>query len=230
MRFLIVTRADDGIKEMTDLTHPIIKEFARRWDADFFMLNDNADCNDEEAKIYYRIMEIYDLLKIYDRVMNIDSDIIINKDCPNLFELVPNDKIGVIFEDKGSRQKDRRRRILNIQSAWGNIKWKVGYINIGIFLVSRFHGEIFKKFVGRYWESMGYADVHLGYQIHRLSLNIFELHWRFNHMSMFSEIWNGSPSRFDSHIIHYAGAGSFPDKGKRSKIQLIKDDVARIYG
>ena len=52
----------------------------------------------------------------------------------------------------------------------------------------------------------------------------------FNHTSIFSEPWNGSPSRFDSHIIHYAGRGAFPDKGKRSRVQLIRDDIKKTYG
>jgi len=47
---------------------------------------------------------------------------------------------------------------------------------------------------------------------------------------MFSEPWNGSPSRFDSYILHYAGGGRFPDKGKQSRVQLIRDDIKKIYG
>lgn len=230
MKLLMVTRADDKYKAIADLTHPIMQGFAKQWDADFLVLNRDADCADRQSKALYRIMDIYDLLKEYDRVMNIDSDIVINKNCPNLFEMVPNDKIGVVFEDKGSRCKDRRQRIARVQIAWGDIGWRKGYINIGTLLVSRLHREIFKKGAGRYWKSLGYCDVHLGYHIHRLGFEIYELDWRFNHMSIFSESWNGGPSRFDSYIIHYAGTGAFPDKGKRSRVQLIKDDIARIYG
>ena len=47
---------------------------------------------------------------------------------------------------------------------------------------------------------------------------------------MFSEAWNGSPLRFYSYLIHYAGGGRFPDKGKRTREQLMRDDVKKIYG
>jgi len=60
-------------------------------------------------------------------------------------------------------------------------------------------------------------------------MKIYELSYKFNHMSMFSEKWNGRASRFDSYMLHYAGNAKFPGKGKRSKIQLIKDDIRRIY-
>ena len=71
---------------------------------------------------------------------------------------------------------------------------------------------------------------HISYQIKNNNLDIFELDYTWNHMSMFSEPWNGSPSRFDSKIIHYAGNADFPDKGRRSRERLIADDAKRIHG
>jgi len=229
MRLLMVTRADDKVKEISNLTHPIMRAFAKRWNSDFLTLSENADCNDEWGRIHYRIMKVYDLLEKYDRVMNIDSDVIINKNCPNLFGIVPYDRIGVVFEDKGTRQRNRRQRIIKIQAAWGDIGWRKDYVNTGVCLVSRLHRAMFRRFEGRYWENQGYTDVHLGYQIQRLGFKIFELDWRFNHMSIFSEVWNGNASRFNSYIIHYAGKGRFPDKGNQTLEQLIKGDIARIY-
>jgi len=231
MKLLMVTRSDKKFAPIASLTHPILQIFAKKWNADFIILSKNHNCcHTKHGNILYRILDIYDLLGIYDRVLNLDSDMVINKNCPNLFEIIPDDKIGVIFEDKGSRRENRLTRIKRIQRAWGNIGWKQNYINIGTFLVSRLHKKIFTPFAGRYWEQLGFADVHFGYQIHRLKFKIFELSWRYNHTSMFSEPWNGAPSRFNSHIIHYAGQGQFPDKGKRSRVQLIKDDIKRIYG
>ncbi len=231
MRLLLVTRADEAFAPISRLTHPILKKYAKKWGADFIILSKNHKaCQTKHANILYRILDIQDLLNEYDRVLNLDSDMVINKNCPNLFEIVPTDKIGVIFEDRGSRGRDRRKRISKIQTAWGDIGWRQGYINIGTFLVSQLHKQIFNPFKGQYWQQLGFADVHFGYQIHRLKFKIFELHWKYNHISMFSESWNGEPSRFNSHIIHYAGQGQFPDKGKRSRVQLIKDDISRIYG
>lgn len=225
----MTTRADDKIREMAALTHPILKKFALKWGADFSILDHISGCTIGDGRYHYRIMKFYDLLLDYDRILSIDSDIIINKNCPNLFDVVPYDKIGTIFEDKGSRLIDRKKRIQLIQKEWGEIGWRSGYINTGVFLVSREHRQVFKKFKNKYWVKSGFDDVHLGYQIHRLGLKIFELNWQFNHMSIFSESWNKSPSRFDSYIIHYAGHTAFPDKGNRTKVNLIEDDIHKIY-
>jgi len=229
MRFLVTTRADKKIKDMTDLTHPIIKRFAREWEADFSILNHISGCDVGNGKYHYRIMKLYDLLTEYDRILVIDSDVLINKNCPNLFEIISHEKIGTVYEDKGSRERDRRNRINQIQKKWGNLGWTAGYINTGIFIVSKSHREIFRKINGEYWIHKGFDDVHLGYQIRRLDLEVFELDYKFNHMSMFSEPWNGSPSRFNSYIIHYAGQAKFSDKGTRTRIELIRDDIKEIY-
>jgi hypothetical protein len=44
---------------------------------------------------------------------------------------------------------------------------------------------------------------------------------------MFSEFCNGSPSRFDSYNIHYAGAGIFDGGGPR--LEQMKRDYKVIY-
>jgi len=230
MKLLVATRADERMRKISDLTFPFINGFAKKWNADFMTLSKNADCDDELGRVHYRILDSFDLLKSYDRILHIDCDIVMNKNCPNIFNIVPYDEIGTVFEDRGIRQEDRWGRIADIQTAWGEIGWRRNYINTGVFLVSKLHAEIFKRFKGKLWIRYGYDDVHLGYQINRLGMKIYELSYRFNHMSMFSEKWNGRPSRLGSYMLHYAGNAKFPGKGKRSKIQLIKDDISKIYG
>lgn len=243
MKLLVTTTADENIKDMTDLTHPIIKKFAKKWGADFLVLDQDANYYNvgdlialkdmPMAEIHYRIMQLYDLLDEYDRIVQLDSDIVINKDCPNLFNCVSYDKIGTIFEDKGSRRANRRNRIRDVQNTWGYIGWEMGYINTGVFIVSQMHREIFRKFRDQYWTKLGFDCIHLGYLIHRLGLKIHELNYRFNHMSMFSEEWNrgyGSLSRYLSYIIHYAGQANFPDRGDRTRVELIRDDIQELWG
>ena len=52
---------------------------------------------------------------------------------------------------------------------------------------------------------------------------------KWNHMTMFSEPWNGNASRFDSNIIHYAGNGIFENK-HISRLNQIKEDLNFLYG
>lgn len=226
MKLLIATRCDDKFSEIAQISHPIIQEFANKWGADFVQLTGVADCPSKLGQSHYRIMQFYDLFNQYDRILSLDSDVIITPNCPNIFEEVPVDKIGTIFEDKGTRMKNRHERIRSIQSKFGNIGWEKDYINIGVSLFSKEHKKIFTKIQNKYWNDRGYADPHLGYQIKKFGFPIHELSYKFNHMTMFSEEWNGNANRFNSFIIHYAGAGIFDAK---SRIEQMTNDKKTLY-
>ena len=71
----------------------------------------------------------------------------------------------------------------------------------------------------------GIDDIHLGYQIHKMGFEIQELPFQWNHMTMFSEGWNGYANRFDSYIIHYAGAGTFDESNRTNQ---IKNDIKKL--
>jgi len=62
-----------------------------------------------------------------------------------------------------------------------------------------------------------------GYNIHKHNFTIQELPFQFNHMSMFSEEWNGSADPFESFIIHFAGRNNRTD----AEIKEVRD---KIYG
>ena len=216
MKLAIATRADENIKEMTDITHPVIEKYAKKCGADFIVLGDKG-----EPHYHYRILQLYDLFEKYDRIISMDSDILIRDDCPDLFKIVPENMVGSVLEDKGSRMIDRRQRIQKIQMSFGNADWKTGYINTGVAVFSKEHRDIFKE-RKKLWFDYGYDDVYLGYWIHKLGFKISELPFQFNHMRCFSEDWNGNPDKFNSYIIHYAGGGF--DKSQ----QLIR--IKRDYG
>ena len=125
-KYLVATRADDKHKEISDITHDNLKRYAEFCDADFKVIE---DC--QGIHHHYRILQFYDLFDTYDRILSLDTDILILRSCLNIFEVVPEEKIGTIFEDKGSRQKDRRKRIKKIQTEKEDIGWTEGYINTG---------------------------------------------------------------------------------------------------
>lgn len=223
MKRLVVVRADDDIKEMTDMTFPIIKKFCKEWDAEFMVLDHKPPVMSDDRRPHFRITKIADLLSDYDRVLNLDCDLLINKTCPNIFDVVPEDCIGTIYEDVGSRMWNRRARIDSAQEMFGNIGWEKGYINTGVFLVSKMHSRVFERVNGRYYTQDGSDDVHIGYNIVRLGFKVHELPYTFNHMTMFSE---SGTNRFDSYIIHYAGHGVF-DYG-RTRNEQIKKDLEKV--
>lgn len=214
----LVTRADNGIKEMTDITHPVMREYAKKIGADFIVLDEKR-----EDSVHYRILDFYKLFDKYDRIISMDSDICITPDCPNLFDIVSEDKIGTVYEDMGHRQDYRRMRIVRARQQFGDIGWKTGYINTGVAVFSKCHKELFKK--RELYMDLGYDDVYLGYWIKKLGYKVFQLSYKLNHMSLFSEEWNGNPNRLNSYIIHYAGNGFTGDR-----MGDLKRDYGFFYG
>lgn len=217
MKCAITTRADSNIKEMTDITHPIIQKYADKIGADFIVLDDPKGLHP-----HYRILQFYELFDKYDRIISFDSDIVIAPDCPNLFDIVPYEKIGTIFEDAGSRQQDRRERIRKANEKFGDIGWKTGYINTGVAVFSKCHKELFKQ--RELWMELGFDDIYLGYWLRKLGFEIYELPPKFNFMTMFAEDWNGRPQRLDNYIIHYAGNSFSGDR-----LGDIKRDAEIFY-
>jgi len=234
MKLLITTRADSNITEWVELTHPIIRKYAEKVRADFLVLDEDLNCEEASSGIglgvyQYRIMKHYDLHEEYDRIISFDTDMLLSPDCPNLFDEVPEDHIGSILEDKGTRRPQRLECIRAIKRKYGLIDWKDGYVNTGVFVTSKMHKDIYRKINDEYYTEWGTDDIHIGYLINKLGYKVKELSYKFNHMTMFSEEWNGSPDRFDSHIIHYAGRGIFDNSPAKNKLEQAKLDYVRWY-
>lgn len=234
MKLLVTTRADGAYNDWIELTHPIFTKYARKIGADFAVLDEAYNVTEASSGIglgvyQYRIMKHYDLHEHYDRIIALDSDMLLSPDCPNLFDLVPYDSIGTILEDKGTRKRQRIHCIMESQRQFGDIGWRENYINTGVFVTSKCHRDIFRPIDGKYFTDWGTDDIHIGYLINKYGYKVKELSYHFNHMTMFSEEWNGSPDRFDSHIIHYAGRGIFDVGVASNKLHQAKLDYKRLY-
>ena len=237
MKLLVATYSDQKcIDAYGKFTIPIIENYAKECGADFINMSINAEVPFGEWN-YVAMHTIYKLFDTYDRILYMDSDILISKGCPNLFNVTEG---GIVFagvsEDVGSRKENRVHRLKDVQNFYEKdspnkspIALIRGYINAGMYLASKYHQAVFQPVNGKLYNKIGYDSPHISYQLFRLGYYFWELDYKWNHMSMFSEAWNGSPSRFDSYFIHYAGDAKFPDKGKMTRNELIKSDWDRIW-
>jgi len=230
MKRAIVTRADDNVRDWVELTHPLLKKYAQKCDADFIVLSHDPPFLSNDNYPHWRILKVYELFEKYDRILMLDTDMLINKNCPDLFKIVPEDHIGCVFEDVGTRTWNRRQQIVEVQEFFDYIGWTSGYMNEGIVMLSKQHKDIFFPHYGRYWNGAAGSQTHFMFNIQKLKFKIFELNYRWNHMTMFSEPWNESADRFKSHIIHYAGRGIFEPHLGLSRIQQARKDYETIYG
>jgi len=233
MKYLVATRADSKISRITKITIPLIEKYAKEMSADFKILDQEPPIWTTEVppRAHYRIMEFYNLFNDYDRILSIDSDLLITPNCTNIFDLVPYDHIGSIYEDVGDSTEHRRTYIKLIQDQFGDVGWKEGYINTGFAVFSKIHRDIFTTINGKYYMDFGIDDVHLCYQIHKFGFKIYPLDYKWNHMTMFSHQWNNYANRFDANIIHYAGEGIF-DRNNiiMNRTDQIESDYKKIYG
>src|SRR5690349_1639383 len=127
-------------ERMAALTHPTIKAYADKLGADFLVWSDISGYQIPE----YKKMEIGGLLDHYDRVLYIDTDVIVRDDAPDVFSVVPYDHLGMLEE---SRYYDRRIAVLRFMEhvRFDSTLWNGKYFNAGIFVCSKAHRDLFVR-------------------------------------------------------------------------------------
>jgi lipopolysaccharide biosynthesis glycosyltransferase len=211
MKLSLVTRADKNIEYYTYLTHPLIKKYADFCKADFIILDHEPPQLSEDGFPHFRILKVQELLNEYDRVLSLDSDLVVNNNVPNIFNVVPFDCIGSVREDIG--RPDKIEKIMAIQKKFKDIGWREWYINTGCFVVSNIHKPIFDTIEGKLWDGECSDDIHIGYNIHNNGFKLFELDYKWNHMGYHG----GDPIK--SYFIHFAGG---------NKLERINNFLERI--
>tara|TARA_Y100000034_G_scaffold135536_1_gene207862 strand:- start:15748 stop:16449 length:702 start_codon:yes stop_codon:yes gene_type:complete len=228
MKKLIVTRGDDVIKSQTDISIPIIQKYAGKIGADFRLLDHDLShipcLKGNLGRFHARIFKLHDLFDKYDRICHIDADVIVCPACPNIFNEVPYEKVGTVFEDKGNRRADRLNRIIKIQALWGDVGWTNDYMNTGFCIFSKCHKSIFD--CGNvYYTGPGYDDMQIMYKIKEMKIPVHELSWNWNAMSMwFDGVDNKYKKLNEAYAVHHAGAGhTWLTKDRIKQMHMIKD-------
>jgi len=197
--------------KVSKLTLPSIKEYADKIGADFLNITEH---NNEYITQKWNKFYIYELLNKYKRILYLDTDLIIREDCPNLFDVVPENKLGMFNEGKYSP------RFEYIQQASEYYQeplkaWKGNFYNSGVMVISRIHKPIFKMPRG-----IDYVETDQPYINLRLindEVKMMDLHYDFNRMDIMDTVCG--ISRLNSYIVHYAGAP------KEIVFDVIKKDI-----
>ena len=84
----------------------------------------------------------------YNRVLVVDNDTIVHPNCPNFFEVVPEEKIGVVFDDSNFdwtiRSTDAYHH--HVFSQFNRFD-TFEYFNSGFLVLSRLHKEVYSKVI-----------------------------------------------------------------------------------
>lgn len=185
-------------KNISEYTLPSIERYAKKIGADFINITEhNRDFITQKWNKFY----IHELLNEYKRILYLDIDILIREDCPNLFEIVPINKLGMFNEGRYTP----RLEFLEQASEYYNeplSKWNGRFYNSGVMLVSRIHKQLFKLPKGV--DFVETDQPYLNLRITNDNIEMFDLDYKFNRMDLLDKFCG--ISRLDSYIVHYAGA------------------------
>jgi len=181
-------------EKLKKFTHPTIKKYANKINADFLEINQSEIGDPKWEKT-----QIYNLLNRYKRIIYFDNDLIIREDCPNLFDLVKETEFGALNEKK-YRINSEKIKIESIKYGFELEKITNDFYNTGVMVISRQHKNLFKPPKTIFGEFGDYLNVMIKYH----KTNTLDLDYRFNRIH-YQDNFCGLP-RHDSYIIHYSQA------------------------
>ncbi len=200
-RHLVVTLVlGQSAEEIYSLSQQSLRFYSEKIGADFACIRENV-FSDNHVPPHYTKLKIQEYLEQYDRVLFLDCDVIVSATTPNIFELVPEDAIGVVNE---GALVDRSEAIKQVQKALGNLEsWKSGYFNSGVIVVSKLHKDLFVTpeifYLGLFREQS-----YLNWKARSLKYKICYLDKRYNY---FFHPGASLSSAYSAYIVHFAGWG-----------------------
>lgn len=185
-------------KEISNYTLPFLKKYADKIGSDFLNITEH---NPDFITQKWNKFLIYSLLNEYKRIIYLDIDLIIREDCPSLFDVVPESKLGMFNE---GRYAPRSEYIQQASEYYKEPlkKWDGRFFNSGVMVISRRHKQLFRMPRGIDYVETDQPYINL--RIINDKIDMFELDWKFNRMDILDKFCG--ISRLDSYIVHYAGA------------------------
>jgi lipopolysaccharide biosynthesis glycosyltransferase len=208
-------------EEISLVTHPFMRSYAEKIGADFQVITIAETKTDIE---YYEKFQLYSYLERYERVIFLDTDLLVSPQCPDLFSVVPETHFGAFLVSQYSNFHDSAIRIS--QEILGNIDWNAKYFNSGVMVFSKAHREVFSYQDSEFKTWSSHSRSHdgtfldqtlLNYRVFKAEIPFFDIGYFYNHTTA----PRNSSLRFRSHIIHYPGKGH----RKGGKLEQIRKDA-----
>jgi lipopolysaccharide biosynthesis glycosyltransferase len=132
---------------------PRLEYISKKWNSSLIKVNDLPDFIKNkkwdikyELNKYAKLFYIEKYCKEYDRILYIDSDCVVSRDSPNMFEIFEEGYVYAALDSYDGDQNcfHRANEMISSQSFFGSINWTNGYYNSGVILIDRIHHYIFK--------------------------------------------------------------------------------------
>lgn len=131
-RAVVTISCGSFYERVAQLTHPIIDAYAKKLNADFIVWRDHQG----HALPHYKKLDLGQLLETYDRVLYIDTDVLIRDDAPDIFAITPDEQLGLF--DEGKYFRDRTIQAIRVMDMFGYdpLLWDGKYYNTGVMVLS----------------------------------------------------------------------------------------------
>lgn len=208
----------DQSRKYLEFTGPLMQKYAQKCDVDFHIVYQEDETYPTAG---YQKWAYKDLLKMYDRVLHIDADMVVRESTPNLFEKVPYFHFGGVDElpfqnlDKENPPVDRKEDVRRSGHIYVNY-----YINVGLYLFSKEHKHLFEWVKHPVKCHFGEQST-LNYDLHSWGKSVFLLSPQFNFMKLMED---AGLSKDSAHIIHYAG--NWGGLSSDQVLEMMKKDYA----
>jgi hypothetical protein len=214
MKYAVITIAiGERYQKMGEITHFNMKRYADKIGADFIVIDKQKV---SQTTPHWEKFQLLDYLEEYDRILFVDTDVLIKKNCPNIFDVVPEAELGIFNEAPFVARRDIAIETCADAYKLKDFKWDGKYYNTGVMVVSRCHRMLFRKPEQEIFNF--YEQSYLNLAIQRSSFKIFNLPFEYNRMSCMDKMTG--KGRYECYIIHYAGV-AFID----SSFVLIRRDA-----
>jgi len=195
-RAVVTLVLGSGFKRIADLCAPFMHSYAKAHHADFHCIT--------APRIglpfpHFEKWQLMSLFAKYERIMFVDSDVLLDPRAPDIFAAVPAESVGAFDE---SPYGPRDEVIADAQHELGPIAWTHGYLNSGIGVYSYLHRPLFVAtehdivLRAHFFEQTTY-----NYRIAKYGYPVEPLPWQWNCMD------NNGHDRFAAYAVHYAGSG-----------------------
>lgn len=244
----------DRHKRIAEVSHPTQIDYAHRHGIDYVIYDGNEysiyHANGSHSKIKqrsatvtkentfglpkpafgaYNKFNIVEMLEHYERIVYIDTDIIVRDDAPNIFDIVPKDKIGMMSEN-GLMGGDRER----LMAEWCKThdidisSWDQEYYNSGVMVISQGHEKLL-HLSEVYYGDVFFEQTHINTNIMEHNVPMYHLPYSFNRTS-FMDLVLDTP-RHSAYFIHYAGSWMMLKEGHSPTpehlLKIMKHDIEK---
>lgn len=192
---IVTISIGEAFEKIARTTHPTIKDYAERCGADFIVWDEQ---NTDYINAAFMKFELGTLLTKYDRLIYIDTDCIVKKNTPNLFDIIPEGAFAAFNEGILTCRKNHKAnfciRVNIYDQAWVESNY---YFNSGVMVIPKICKDVFTK--PEVCINNFYEQTQLNYLIHKSRIPTIALDYKFNAMNI------KGLDQTKGNIIHFAG-------------------------